>query len=140
MDRVSPPPARSAALVGHDCFLSNSITHTHGLASHEPGPLMDCQSPRNDSFAVTAGNPSWLSSPSYGFHPCSFASHAMPPGGFRSPIQFGSTPSAIASASLMSYNRSTRTALTVSVIREAQRGIWIDGVHRSGFCFGSSAL
>ena len=46
------------------------------------------------------------------------------------PVKVGpdSQPSAIASASLISCNRSTRTPISSRVMREAQRGMRIDGV------------
>jgi hypothetical protein len=42
------------------------------------------------------------------------------------------TPSAFASSSLMSCNRSTRTAVISSVMREAHRGMWMEGRQRFG--------
>lgn len=51
------------------------------------------------------------------------------PGGNHGAPQ--STPSASASASVMSCNRSTRTETTFNVSRDAHRGIWMEGFHLS---------
>nr|UGK56828.1 hypothetical protein [Escherichia coli] len=50
-------------------------------------------------------------------------------------------PSALASSSLMVFNRSTRKSVISSAIRLAQRGIWIEGVHApSNFIFFGTRL
>src|SRR5690606_17234470 len=49
---------------------------------------------------------------------------ALPPSDGR---RIGSAPSAIASASLMSCSRCTRTSVTIRVRRDAQRGMWMEG-------------
>src|SRR5574343_19415 len=95
------------AVIGHGS-LRNSTTQTHGLASQESVPLMDSHRRSNASVASQSISP------------------------VKGSVGFPkSTPSAAASASLMSHSRSTRTPVTSSVMRLAQRGMWIAGVHRS---------
>src|SRR5690606_28370170 len=110
-----PPPVVVHRGIFHSTLL-NSTIQTHGLASH-PQPrlaLIESQSLANPAMS--------LDGILYGF----VAPTGLPSTGItvRNP---GRAPSAIASSSEISCTRSTRTLTISSVIRDAQRGMWMDG-------------
>src|SRR5690606_25639696 len=112
-DRLSPDEEALEYAVdhgpaGHDRASSsrlNVTTHTHGLESHgwPRLALMSSQRSMNQSRAAS----SWTS--------C----------GYLSVPGMCGWPSALASSGVMSWRRSTRTPVTSSVRRLAQRGMWM---------------